>query len=129
MAVANITLDMYLDNFNEWLDVNEICFFLTLEQLTHCMGKVSNPRNGQTFLLNLAKLVPNKEKTTLEVELLGNRDDSPVVKKWVLSVNRKTIKITSETHTPNGQRLLLPRVVNYPIGKFTYKTFVDIWHW
>ena len=129
MAVQNITLDMYLENFNEWLDVNEIGFYLTLEKLTHCMGKVSYPRNGKTFLLNLAKLVPNKGKTTLEVELLGNSEGTPVVKKWVLSVNRKTVKITSETHTSNGQRLLSPRVVSYPIGKFTYEKFVDIWGW
>jgi hypothetical protein len=128
MALVNINLDLYVDSFNEWLDHNEIPFFVTSEMVRNCLEEIRYPGERLNFRLTLVSLHPTK--TTLEVILTGEKNGKIMGnKKWILHVENHMIKITAETFSEKKKRVSVPRSVSYTKDKFTFEEFASIWSW
>jgi hypothetical protein len=127
MALLNITLDLYVDSFNEWLDHNEIPFFITPQTVRNCLEEVCYPGERLNFRLTSVSLY--QKKTILVVTLIGEKNGKVTgTKKWILNVETHKIQIIAETFSSKG-KCVSTRNVSYVKDKFTYQEFASIWSW
>jgi hypothetical protein len=125
MALLNIDLDLYVGTFNEWLDHNEIPFFITPQTVRNCLEEVCYPGEKLNFRLTSVSLY--QKKTFLVVLLIGEKNGEKT-KKWILKAETHEVKVAAETFSSRG-KCVSTHSASYAKDTFTFEEFASIWSW